>query len=83
MEKEWYENGLWIDYFRELDTTNCPPLDLTFRLWIDYFRELDTTRFYRSVNSHTLWIDYFRELDTTSRRRFTLVSCCGLITLGN
>ena len=34
---------LWIDYFRELDTT--PPFCCINRypLWIDYFRELDTT----------------------------------------
>ena len=35
---------LWIDYFRELDTT--PPFSShnPYLLWIDYFRELDTTQ---------------------------------------
>ena len=34
---------LWIDYFRELDTTLGATSKAKARLWIDYFRELDTT----------------------------------------
>ena len=34
---------LWIDYFRELDTTLFLYLLAVHLLWIDYFRELDTT----------------------------------------
>ncbi len=34
---------LWIDYFRELDTTKSILHTQGEVLWIDYFRELDTT----------------------------------------
>ena len=34
---------LWIDYFRELDTTYNFKYRCEEQLWIDYFRELDTT----------------------------------------
>ena len=34
---------LWIDYFRELDTTRWQNWKHFATLWIDYFRELDTT----------------------------------------
>ncbi len=34
---------LWIDYFRELVTTQPLTKFQLNKLWIDYFRELDTT----------------------------------------
>ena len=74
---------LWIDYFRELDTTiGCLYLTL-YLLWIDYFRELDTTRYHLHTLTEMLWIDYFRELDTTWVEGRFDIKCCGLITLGN
>ena len=74
---------LWIDYFRELDTTYPPFPSMLGWLWIDYFRELDTTLPPRGGWWRKLWIDYFRELDTTVRTPRPLVNSCGLITLGN
>ena len=38
------EQSLWIDYFRELDTTGLLTFWAIEVLWIDYFRELDTTK---------------------------------------
>ena|GEM_PF-2701332 len=38
-----YIHLLWIDYFRELDTTFASDEYEAVMLWIDYFRELDTT----------------------------------------
>ncbi len=35
---------LWIDYFRERDTTNTTLAGAFVLLWIDYFRERDTTQ---------------------------------------
>ena len=34
---------LWIDYFRERDTTKTSKKIMGLMLWIDYFRERDTT----------------------------------------
>ena len=34
---------LWIDYFRERDTTLRLSILSALLLWIDYFRERDTT----------------------------------------
>ena len=34
---------LWIDYFRERDTTERDIKLREAQLWIDYFRERDTT----------------------------------------
>ena len=34
---------LWIDYFRERDTTGQGATPDNDKLWIDYFRERDTT----------------------------------------
>ena len=74
---------MWIDYFRELDTTANGKVPSLEWLWIDYFRELDTTmRVYFGARL-ALWIDYFRELDTTVARDLQIARCCGLITLGN
>ena len=36
---------LWIDYFRERDTTPCVIAEVKLLLWIDYFRERDTTAY--------------------------------------
>ena len=74
---------LWIDYFRELDTTERTEKKISELLWIDYFRELDTTL--RMILNYAipLWIDYFRELDTTLQKNPLTLKCCGLITLGN
>ena len=62
-----FDLWLWIDYFRELDTTNGGMRVEPCELWIDYFRELDTTRCNLLSGLWELWIDYFRELDTTTK----------------
>ena len=74
---------MWIDYFRELDTTEVGEFVKVPVLWIDYFRELDTTPVYINGRQFPLWIDYFRELDTTPSDGQREVPRCGLITLGN
>ena len=74
---------LWIDYFRERDTTQKHGRKQPYLLWIDYFRERDTTRGTEANGSDKLWIDYFRERDTTLLPSSALLCRCGLITLGN
>ena len=74
---------MWIDYFRELDTTNTEKEATKGKLWIDYFRELDTTIKTSFEIGQVLWTDYFRELDTTLRGYKPPPASCGLITLGN
>ena len=51
---------MWIDYFRELDTTQINARGVLMELWIDYFRELDTTADKTNSEIDVLWIDYFR-----------------------
>ena len=44
---------LWIDYFRERDTTRLADKLLRSKLWIDYFRERDTTILCRREVRHS------------------------------
>ena len=74
---------LWIDYFRERDTTLVMPMPNQQQLWIDYFRERDTTIILYKYIYQQLWIDYFRERDTTTLHLPEFTVRCGLITLGN
>ena len=65
MNRQQAQAQLWIDYFREWDTTKSGDKVGLDMLWIDYFREWDTTDRRLPRQAFELWIDYFREWDTT------------------
>ena len=74
---------LWIDYFRERDTTWTGIDKSELKLWIDYFRERDTTRVAERVKLESCGlITLGNEIQLQADDAF-LSSCCGLITLGN
>ena len=74
---------LWIDYFRERDTTKQVYLTHEVVLWIDYFRERDTTFIIVSYCILSCGLITLGNEIQPSSSGHAVRGSCGLITLGN